>query len=435
LSEDRPAQDPLIGQTVEGRYRVLEQLGRGGMGIVYRVEHTLIKKELALKLLHPGLGASEELAKRFEREAEAAARLQHPNLINVTDFGKTADGRMYMVMELLQGPSLSEVIGVGAARRALGVLRSLHIARQILRALEHAHRAGVVHRDLKPDNIILVDLDGDPDYVKVLDFGIAKLSSGAGSDALTQTGLIYGTPEYLSPEQALGEPTDARADLYAAGVILYEMLTGRRPFESESKLALVSMHITDHAMPAVDVVPEAEIPLAISRAVERAMVKRREDRWPDAASFLEALDPARLGNDGRVTTVRARARRLVLGLVATLAGALTSRRVPLARPIAWVLISLFAGAAALAFGLALRDPDVPTLSPDLSRAEHLLKAGRTCKERRAAALELIASRDRRWLGALEAARDRRGGVFGLERANACMQKELEAGVTRLRESP
>jgi hypothetical protein len=426
--------DPLIGQTIEGRYRVLELVGRGGMGLVYRVEHLMMKKELALKLLLPGLGRSDELVRRFEREAEAAARLSHPNIINVTDFGKTADGRLFMVMELLHGPSLAEVIGTGEARRPLGVERSLHIARQILRALEHAHRAGIVHRDLKPDNIVLVERDGDADAVKLLDFGIAKLSGAEqGGEALTQAGLIYGTPEYLSPEQGLGEAADARADLYAAGVILYEMLSGRRPFEAESKLALVSMHITDRAMPVVDAAPALEIPQSISRAVERAMQKRREERWQDAAAFLEALDPARVGRDGRATTVLARGRRLVLGLVSTFTALLAARRVPAPRAVAWALLCTLTLLGLGGFVLALRDPEIDAPKPDLSRAERLLKAGRSCKERRVAALMLIASRERRWLGALEAARDRRGGMFGMERANACMHKELEAGIAQLRE--
>lgn len=430
--------DPLLGQTLEDRYLVKGHLGRGGMGVVYRVEHLMMKKELALKLLLPGLGQSGEIAARFEREAEAAARLSHANIISVTDFGKLADGRLFMAMELLHGPSLADVIGAGEARRSLGVTRSLHIARQILRALEHAHRAGVVHRDLKPDNIVLVEQDGDVDTVKLLDFGIAKLSSGDGNNeqALTQAGLIYGTPEYLSPEQALGEPADARADLYAVGIILYEMLAGQRPFRADSKLALVSMHITEQAIPVVDAAPDVEIPHVISAAVERAMAKSRDERWQDAAAFLDALDPQRTAREERATTVVARARRVLLGMVGSLAARLQAGGVPAARSVAWTAIGVCSSLLVLALVLALGDPAVVVAPrPDLARAERQLKLGRSCKERRGAAQELIAAADRRYLAALEQARDRKGGIFGLERANACMQKELEAAIGKLSGAP
>src|SRR4051794_39249636 len=199
------------------------------MGAVYRVEHLMLKKELALKFLHAELGRLEEVARRFEREAEAAARLDHPNIVAVTDFGRTVDGMLFLVMELLQGQSLTATIRPDGAGRPMPVERALHIERQILRALEHAHASGIVHRDLKPDNIMLVVRDGERDVVKLLDFGIAKITApqdGAPGEALTQAGVVFGTPEYLSPEQAMGEDADQRADLYSAGIVLYEMLTG-----------------------------------------------------------------------------------------------------------------------------------------------------------------------------------------------------------------
>ncbi len=436
-----PDSDPLVGQLVAGKYRVLGRLGRGGMGTVYRIEHVMMKKEMALKVLLPGLGRSDELVRRFEREAEAAARLSHPNIITVTDFGRTVDGQLYLVMELLEGPSLAEVIGVDDERRPVAVVRAVHIVRQILRALEHAHRAGVVHRDLKPDNIVLVEREGVPDVVKLLDFGIAKLSIGEGAadEALTQAGMIYGTPEYLSPEQALGEPADARADLYSTGVILYELLCGRRPFEAESKLALVSMHITAAAMPVVRRAPDAAIPVELSDVVERAMQKRREDRYQTAASFLDALDAqGGASRRGRATTLMGRVRRTLIGSLVPIERYLSARGVPRAALLARVLactVAMLLGLAALAVvrkapaklaGSATSD----AAEVDLSRFERQLKTGRACKDRKAAALELIAAGDRRYLGALEAARDRRGGFLGLERTNACMQKELEAGIRK-----
>ena len=439
------AEDPFVGQVVEGRYRVLAPLGQGGMGVVYRVEHMMMKKEMALKLLHPELGRSPELLKRFEREAEAAARLSHPNIIAVTDFGRTEDGRLFLVMELLRGPSLAEVIGAGEARRPLGVERSLHITRQVLRALHHAHQLGVVHRDLKPDNIVLIERDGEHDVCKLLDFGIAKLTSGEqGEAALTQTGMIFGTPEYLSPEQAVGEVADSRADLYAMGIILYEMLSGQRPFQSDSKLALVSMQVTQQAMPVVDAAPAAGIARTLSAVVERAMEKRREDRWADALLFLEALDGEGGGQEiGRTDSLVARLRRRALAIVFAVERPLAARGVPAPRALA--IAALVATFVILAGGAALlvQHPGpvptlvaTPTVVVDLARAERALKTGRSCKDRKLAALEIIAAGDRREVPALESARDRRGGFFGAEKVNGCMQKDLQEGIKKLtREGP
>ena len=235
-----PVTDPFIGTIVGERYRIVSRIGVGGMGAVYRAEHTMMRRDLAIKVLLPELSGKEEFARRFEREAESASRLDHPNIITTTDFGRTGDGSLFLAMEFLAGTSLGAAIAAGPMR----IERALAIERQILRGLDHAHAAGVVHRDLKPENIMLVERDGQRDVVKILDFGIAKVTEPqSGGQALTQAGVIFGTPEYLSPEQALGEAVDARADIYAAGVILYEMLAGRRPFESEDKVKIISMHL------------------------------------------------------------------------------------------------------------------------------------------------------------------------------------------------
>ena len=289
-------EDPIVGRLIADRYRVLAPLGRGGMGAVYRVEHVMLKKELALKFLHPELGRLDEVARRFEREAEAAARLDHPNIVAVTDFGRTPDGMLFLVMELLQGQSLTTVIRPDGAGRPLPVDRALHIERQILRALEHAHASGIVHRDLKPDNVMIITRDGERDIVKLLDFGIAKMTApderggGTTGEALTQAGVVFGTPEYLSPEQAMGEEADRRADLYSAGIVLYEMLTGKRPFEAPSKVTVVSMHLTQKAMPVTQAAPAAGVPKWLERVVERAMAKKRDERYATAQEFLQALD-------------------------------------------------------------------------------------------------------------------------------------------------
>jgi tetratricopeptide (TPR) repeat protein len=284
-----PITDPFIGTVVGERYRIVSRIGVGGMGAVYRAEHTMMRRDLAIKVLLPELGGKEEFARRFEREAESASRLAHPNIITVTDFGRTPEGSLFLVMEFLAGESLSAAISAGP----MPAPRALAIHRQILRALEHAHAAGIVHRDLKPENIMLVERDGQRDVVKILDFGIAKVTQPqSGGEALTQAGVIFGTPEYLSPEQALGEAVDARADIYAAGVILYEMLAGRRPFESEDKVKIISMHLA-HAPPRIrDVNPNVDVPLPLEQAVMQAMEKSREHRFATATAFLQALDDA-----------------------------------------------------------------------------------------------------------------------------------------------
>jgi serine/threonine-protein kinase len=284
-----PVSDPFIGTVVGDRYRIVSRIGVGGMGAVYRAEHTMMRRDLAIKVLLPELGGKEEFARRFEREAESASRLDHPNIITVTDFGHTPEGSLFLVMEFLAGESLTRAIKGGPMPPA----RALHIIRQILRALDHAHAAGVVHRDLKPDNIMLIERDGQRDFVKILDFGIAKVTEPmSGGQALTQAGVIFGTPEYLSPEQALGEAVDARADIYAAGVMLYEMLAGRRPFESDDKVKIISMHLA-HAPPRMrDTNPAVDLPIPLEQAVLQALEKSRDHRFATAAAFLQALDDA-----------------------------------------------------------------------------------------------------------------------------------------------
>jgi eukaryotic-like serine/threonine-protein kinase len=286
-----PVIDPFIGAVVGERYRIVSRIGIGGMGAVYRAEHTMMRRDLAIKVLLPELSGKEEFARRFEREAESASRLDHPNIITVTDFGRTNEGSLFLAMEFLAGTSLSAAISAGP----MPVERALAITRQILRALDHAHAAGVVHRDLKPENIMLVERDGNREVVKILDFGIAKVTEPqSGREALTQAGVIFGTPEYLSPEQALGEAVDARADIYAAGVILFEMLAGRRPFESEDKVKIISMHLS-HAPPRIrEVNPAVEVSIPLEQAVLQAMEKSRDNRFSTAVAFLQALEDAEM---------------------------------------------------------------------------------------------------------------------------------------------
>ena len=220
-----------VGDVVAERYGIEAVLGEGGMGVVYRVLHMHLRKLYALKVLLPEWSSTPEVVTRFEREAIAAGRIQSPHVVAAIDFGRLADGSFFLVMEYVDGLTLRSVLDAGALEPA----RALRILKGIVTALDAAHSTGIVHRDVKPENVMLVERDGQPDFVKVLDFGIAKtdgLGCGGpgGSTALTKAGAIIGTLEYMAPEQALGQPVDARSDLYSAGVILFEMLTGQCPF-------------------------------------------------------------------------------------------------------------------------------------------------------------------------------------------------------------
>jgi serine/threonine-protein kinase len=231
-SGDDDAAEALIGQVLADRYRVEALLGSGGMGSVYRAEHVHMRKDVAIKVLHREMTYLPEVVARFEREAVAAARIEHPNVAGAKDFGRLEDGSFYLVLEYVEGRSLRRVLDEGGA---IDPARALHIARQVTSALAAAHAAGIVHRDLKPDNVMLVPRAGEQDAVKVLDFGIAKLSAEDTRDqpALTRVGSVFGTPEYMSPEQAVGQSVDARSDLYTVGILLYEMLEGRTPFAGD----------------------------------------------------------------------------------------------------------------------------------------------------------------------------------------------------------
>jgi serine/threonine-protein kinase len=284
--------ESLVGVVLSGRYLIERLIGEGGMGAVYQAQHTHMRKRLAVKVLHPEMSRMTEVVARFEREAMAAAHIEHPNVAAATDFGKLEDGSFFLVLEYVEGSSLRDAIA--AARLELG--RALHITRQIASALGRAHALGIVHRDLKPENVMLVSREGDGDFVKVLDFGIAKVPVGAIGEskqpgqALTQLGMVYGTPEYMAPEQALGQDVDPRADLYALGVITFEMLTGNRPFEHESKVTLLGMHVTAAIPKMRERVPEANIPVEVDAIVTRLLAKESTARFADARELIDAID-------------------------------------------------------------------------------------------------------------------------------------------------
>ncbi|MEZ4339271.1 MAG: serine/threonine-protein kinase, partial [Sandaracinaceae bacterium] len=290
------AGDPLLGQMVHGRYRLVSTIGEGGMGRVYLAEQQMgtAVRQVAIKVLHPKLGSEERVRKRFYRECEVVIQLTHPNTIQFFDFGEI-EGRLFIVMEYAEGPTLADVLAKGP----LDLDRVDHLLEQIAGSLHEAHAKGVVHRDLKPDNIILTTRGGEPDFVKVCDFGIAQ-RRGEGPE-ITVEGTIIGTPQYMSPEQLSGAPVDGRSDVYSLGLILFEMLTGVRPFYGDTPLQWATLHTTK-APPPLDDFPAAR-GLAPHRkeAVMAALAKSPADRPQSARELARRF----LGREiGRTPTPR-----------------------------------------------------------------------------------------------------------------------------------
>jgi serine/threonine protein kinase len=282
--------DSLIGTEIEnGEYRVLERIGVGGMGSVYKAEQPSMNRLVAIKVLHPRFATREDLVSRFRREARAMSQLSHPNTARVYKFGQLADGSAYFVMDYMEGTNLAHVVrteGPMEPDRALGIMI------QVCAALEEAHRAGIIHRDLKPENIFLTQQGGTADFPKVLDFGLAKVSEkqmGRGSMMLTQQGMIFGTPEFMSPEQSQGDTLDRRSDIYSLGLIAYELLTGKLPFEAEKPLDIMRAHVQEEPIPLNKRTPDRRFPLELEAAIGKAIARNRDDRHDSAADFARAL--------------------------------------------------------------------------------------------------------------------------------------------------
>jgi serine/threonine-protein kinase len=280
-----PAEDPFINRTLPGGYVILDLVGIGGMGRVYRAEQRMLGRTVAVKVIHPHLLGDESASARFIAEARAASRLNHPHSVGVIDFGKTDDGQLYLVMEFLRGRDLARV---AYEEGPLPIRRIIDVLRQALAALGEAHHIGIVHRDLKPENIILEPLRAGGDFVKVVDFGLAKIVEGP-RHAITTPGIICGTPDYMAPEQGRGAVIDARADLYAMGIILFQLLTGRLPFEADTPTQVVLMHLSIPPPDPRQVSPERNIPESLADVVAKTLSKEPDDRWESATEMSQAL--------------------------------------------------------------------------------------------------------------------------------------------------
>lgn len=290
MPNDQFSAADLLGSVVDDRFEVIEKLGEGGMGAVYKARQISMDRQVALKILLHDQRGDPISVERFRHEAYLASRLRHPNAIIIHDFGQAPDGLLYIAMEYLSGETLKHRMG---RLGPLPVRSAVKIIGQTLRTIAEAHRMGLIHRDLKPDNIFLTTVEGDTDYVKVLDFGIAKLTAvqdgiGGYQGGLTVAGKIYGTPNYMSPEQIRGKPVDHQSDLYQLGVIFYEMLAGRRPFEAQTPVDVMMMHLRDAPPPLSSLRPD--VPPELEHTVLRVLEKDRRLRFQSGDEFLEALE-------------------------------------------------------------------------------------------------------------------------------------------------
>ncbi|MBC7997923.1 MAG: serine/threonine protein kinase [Leptolyngbya sp.] len=286
--------DELVGTTFCERYKIIDVLGGGGMGKVYHAQHLLMQRPVAIKILHAKLSNSVAALKRFRVEAQFASSLSHPNILSIHDFGVSGEGNPYMVMDYLEGENLTTLL---ESKTRLSAVRAINIFTQICSALGHAHAKGIIHRDVKPSNIMLVPFENRRDFVKIVDFGIAKFldSEGAGVEQLTRTGEIFGSPLYMSPEQCRGKELDTRADIYSLGAVMYLALTGKPIFSTSAALETMFKHVQEMPATFSQVSPDADIPATLETVVFRCLEKepdRRYQRMADVKEALESVLPA-----------------------------------------------------------------------------------------------------------------------------------------------
>ncbi|HXU70061.1 MAG TPA: serine/threonine-protein kinase [Polyangia bacterium] len=300
MATDSTSRDITVGEVVDDRWKIVDHLGAGGMGVVYRAERVKLGKLVAMKFLDERAAASPDAVARFEREARAISRLQHRHCVSILDFG-VWKRRPYIVMEYVDGRPLNTEMG----KETMTPARGVRIMRQILEACRHAHASGVVHRDLKPENVMLTETTGTEDFVKLLDFGLARIID-VDEPTISHPAMVAGTPSYMSPEQAKGERADHRTDIYSAGVILYGMVTGRKPFRSDDSVALLRMHMNTPPTPPRKMAPEKKISPQLERVILRAMEKERDARFYHCDEFLAALEAV---PEARTAPKRRRPRR------------------------------------------------------------------------------------------------------------------------------
>ncbi|MEO8878465.1 MAG: serine/threonine-protein kinase [Polyangiaceae bacterium] len=285
----RPA-DPFIGREIlNGQFQILQKIGTGGMGSVYKALQPAMNRMVGVKILHPKLTNRKDLVARFRREARAMSHLTHPNTVKVFLYGELEDGSLYIIMEFLDGKNMNQTV---RAEGPMPMERGLPILMQVCSALEEAHRAGIIHRDLKPENIFLCQQGGLKDYAKVLDFGLAKVTEREmrpGSIILTQEGMVFGTPEFMSPEQAQGKTLTPASDIYSLATILYEALTGKLPFEAKTAMDFLSHHVSHKPIALSARVAGRTFPPLLDEIIARALAKKPEERFASAADFGAAM--------------------------------------------------------------------------------------------------------------------------------------------------
>jgi len=379
----------LPGMIIRNKYEVIARIGIGGMGAVYKGRHLTFNEYCAIKVVNDSIAGDANFLQRFQTEAVVTRKLRHPNAVRVDDFDYTDDGRPFIVMELVEGRNLGEVL---QAEGPLRVPRAVRIATQAARALGAAHKLGFVHRDIKPGNIILTTDEQGQETAKVLDFGIAKLRQAAGDaqSGMTMTGMVVGTPLYMSPEQFMGkkagEEIDGRTDLYSLGVVLYQMVTARLPFEGDTLYAIMMQHMQGTVRPPDELVPELNIPPALSKVILKSIDKSRELRFQSAEEFIAALD--QVGSD---TPSSARVEAPVAGASSMAASKssqnvqapptpapVQSSQVPIPAPSSPSVIPQSPGVAAAPYV-----PSAPSTQPPLpkSAAQHVFVQQRTFKAR------------------------------------------------------